>query len=218
MIRFNRNLLVFGLITGVTMLNVGCEVEAEVKVEAPGLKVDAKIKVKTAGLAFVDTVPDYSVQFEGYPYNRIVLTATVTRYRDKNGNVMDTPVTEPMELQPGQMLSAQVRIGATVLPTLFTVVKQSSLPAGSYLLDSPGFLCDAVEQINAQAGCNMTWNFGSSAKPALLPKAIFSSYEYCVYDAIDPDFSIYMDPTSTAVIGTIQTAKPPKPGIIHPTE
>jgi len=30
MIRFNRNLLVFGLITGVTMLNVGCEVEAEV--------------------------------------------------------------------------------------------------------------------------------------------------------------------------------------------
>ena len=169
-------------------------------------------------MAFVDTVPDYCVRFEGYPYNRIVLTATVTRYRDRNGNVMDTPVTEPMELQPGQMLSAQVRIGATVLPTVFTVVKQSSLPAGSYLLDSPGFLCDAVEQINAQPGCNMTWTFGGSAKSTLLPKTLFSSYEYSIYEAIDPDLSIHVDPTSTAAIGTIQTVKPPKPGIIHPTE
>lgn len=218
MIRFNRNLLVFGLITGVTMLNVGCEVEAEVKVEAPGIKAEGKIKVKSAGFCFVDTVPEYTVQFEGYPYNRIVLTGTVTRYRDKNGSLMATPVTEPIELQPGQILSAQVRIGASVLPTTFIVVKQSSLPAGSYLLDSPGFLCDAVEQINAQPGCDTTWTFGDSARSALLPKALFSPYEYYVYEAIDPNFSLYVDPTSTAVIGTIQTVKPPKPGIIHPTE
>lgn len=186
---------------------VGCEGKGSIKKSPDGIPLGDCIGGLPWWSSFMIVsdapAPSYIVEFQGYPYNRLVLRATITRYRDNAGNWLDAPVTEPMDLQAGVTFPAQARIGSTVLAPVFTVVKQSTLPAGSYILDAPGFLNDAVDAINAEPGCDMTWTFDDGARFAMLP-----SFAYSLYEAISPSASIHFDSTSAAVLGSVRTIKP----------
>jgi hypothetical protein len=110
------------------------------------------------------SVPRLAIDVQGYPYNRIVVSAAAVPAASDGAG----PGT-PIALMPGTRFKTTLLVGAFARTYGATLVAGYDLPEGSYLLEAPGLVLDAQMAQTDNPGAPMTLSLPGSAFAAALP-------------------------------------------------
>jgi len=180
--------------------------------------VQYKVELK-GGICFISassgsiSTPQYSIDIQGYPYNRIVLIAgTVTT--DENG----IATTTPMALAAGSQFPATITVGSYSKTYATTISTGSGLPAGSYILDAPGLVLDIQVALQNNPGASMSLTVPGSYVNPTLPAS--SEFKSVVLDQVGSD-DLVLNFSADAMapwknLNTVPEGRLPHPGIFHP--
>ncbi len=113
---------------------------------------DAHLHVKFRFLAPGTPTPNYSIRVQGYPYNRILLMASLVSTNSSDG----TSTTTPMQLIAGSQFPVTVTIAGFSQTYTTTIVTNSAFPAGTYILDAPGIVQDVQSALQDYPGASMS--------------------------------------------------------------
>lgn len=120
--------------------------------------------------------PNYSVAFQEYPANRMLLSASATYPAGLNGTSPGQAVTVPVSLESGLHYTAQYQVGSWTQTYDVVLSVQTGLPSGTYLMDSPGMMEDVViatrNHPNSSVQVTITGNLGSNLI-SLMPSQTF---------------------------------------------
>lgn len=198
------------LVIGAVSLNVGCG--GEVSAEATQVRaadgtttttITAKVSVKF--LRPETPIPQYEVVFQEYPFNRLLLRATTLYPYGLNYNDSERPVTVPMDL-PTADCSATVTIGSWQATYTVTPTKVSTMPAGTYLMDSPGMMEDVVLAAKACPGYPVRVVFSGSNGGTLQP--LYPTYSSETSTTLPRSLGITIPGDQTWMIGNLKTVRP----------
>ncbi|HLO67155.1 MAG TPA: hypothetical protein VK188_09070, partial [Holophaga sp.] len=102
--------------------------------------------------------PEYTLDFQGYPYNRVVLNAN-NLVTNSDGTVTSVPV----QLAVGSQFPVTININGFVKTYTTTILAVTGLPAGSYVLDAPGIVQDVQSTLDYSGDVPMTLTLPGSA-------------------------------------------------------
>ncbi len=154
-----KKLILGGAITAASLLSVGCDGSYSGSATASGSGAGVKkynISVSVgcrwltptmvdACLAPGETKAGYTLTVEGFPKNRALLKAE-KHHKSEDGR---TITSEPMTLTTGEMVDVAFQVGAETLTFTVAVEALSTLPDGTYQLNSPGMvetITDALQR------------------------------------------------------------------------
>lgn len=166
-----------GALAGLCLLGltVGCDTSGEAQLKGSNhgnIKYDVKIRVKFQFLmpaadgsgSTSNVESQYALDFQGYPYNRVVLTANNVAI-NSDGSTTITP----MQLLVGSQFP--VTVATTGLNKVYTTTIETSsdLPIGMYVLNAPGIVQDLTSIAQQNPSAPMQLTIPGAASTSVLP-------------------------------------------------
>lgn len=215
--------VVLAILMGVSF---GCDTDTKGSLKVKGGN-HQKISYEVGGsfgvrfLAPGGSHPEYTLIVEGYPYNRLLLKATMVPNISVDalvvaGTTTSTVTGTPMTLTAGTLIPMVVTVGSDVFSYTAALSTISSLPLGTYLIDAPGLVQDVQASLEVNPGTAVQLYLPGVGSGAEKPLASAGSV-YLDGDIGSTNITLDMAPDQATYWSGLQTTRVPKPGVITPT-